>query len=282
VSVIIKRPWTRQPPSVWQVAWSNPLSRGLVAAFVPVGTTVFEVISGRLALAVGTLTETAQPAPIIDGNRGTAMEAVNTGSGTLDFAIGATGADRIAGSFSLFVEGGLRLNGANQVAISSSEASNGFGFWLNFDDVAVVTNGFLVGANNATQADSGFDVLGLNSELYAHRILLTVDGTNWRTYAKNALTKTTANATVPTAHANRFTRVHGKYDATGARTGLSLALVYNVVLSLEQYRALYDNPWQLFAPLPRRIWAPAAGGAAAFKPAWASGATTIVGGGINA
>jgi hypothetical protein len=57
---------------------------------------------------------------------------------------------------------------------------------------------------------------------------------------------------------------------------------FDTDLSDEAIRRLYLYPWELFAPIQRRIWVPVSAGAATFKAAWASGSTTIVGGGINA
>jgi hypothetical protein len=57
---------------------------------------------------------------------------------------------------------------------------------------------------------------------------------------------------------------------------------FDTSLSNEAIRSLYLYPWQLFAPLQKRIWVPGVAGAATFKAGWASGSTTIVGGGINA
>lgn len=61
------------------------------------------------------------------------------------------------------------------------------------------------------------------------------------------------------------------------------AALWNVALPEAYIRSLqnYSSIWQLFAPLPRRIFAaPAAVGGGGFQPAWAYGSTSIVGAGV--
>lgn len=244
--------FTRQPQSVATLNRGNPLARGLVFCAVPMGRAFYDYVSGQVTTHPGT----TKPRAPTDGNRASAIAAVGASAVGGSFAA-QTGMDKIAGSFSLFVEGSLELNASTQFVVNSRETGAGHGFGIRFDDVSVVTNGFIYYAENGNATNSGFDVLGTNSEQFAHRIMITADGTNSRFYAKRALVNTSATATVPIANANRRTQMLGLDVATGQGVGsTSLALAWNRVLSLAEYQMLHDNPWQLFTFVSSTKFAP--------------------------
>lgn len=53
--------------------------------------------------------------------------------------------------------------------------------------------------------------------------------------------------------------------------------LFNRALAAAEFRALYENPWQIFRSAPARIWVSAAGGGTSFKPTWAANANTLIG-----
>jgi len=73
-------------------------------------------------------------------------------------------------------------------------------------------------------------------------------------------------------------RLLGNSGFAGFDGELYAAFMWSRFLGAAEVKALSSNPWQLFAPLPRRIWAPA-GGAATHTTtgALASGAAVIAG-----
>ncbi len=88
--------------------------------------------------------------------------------------------------------------------------------------------------------------------------MITGDGgTEMNCYAKNKLNRTETLAHPITLHSSRATRIHGSYNGASANSSCSVCLAWNRPLSLLEFQALYGNPWQLFAPLPRQMWAPA-------------------------
>ena len=60
---------------------------------------------------------------------------------------------------------------------------------------------------------------------------------------------------------------------------LLFARIPRLLPSPENLTQHQSAPWKLFAPLPRRIWAPGVAGAP-FKPAWAIGSNAVIGAGV--
>lgn len=62
---------------------------------------------------------------------------------------------------------------------------------------------------------------------------------------------------------------------------ISFIALFNTELTAGELNRLYVNPWQLFAPLPRHIWAAAAAGPPpTFIPSWAYRKTRTIGAGV--
>lgn len=63
---------------------------------------------------------------------------------------------------------------------------------------------------------------------------------------------------------------------------VAMDLRWNRSISEGEIQALAENPWQVFAAVKRRIYVIPDAAAPTFKPAWAMGATTMIGAGIAA
>ena len=234
----------RLPTKPVKVNQSDPITDGLVFACYVVGSGFYDAVGCVSSVKSGTVT----PIASIDGNREPAMHGKgNYGQGG-GFTGGPTGADTVAGPFSVFVEGNNPGNGGTAALFRSLDPTTRDGFALHVDDgISFVTNCLFYYSNNANQAASNADALNANSELYAHRIAITANGTDVCFYSKNALNRTVANTSLPNANPARRTTVAGINFAQGLQS-VSVVLVFNRVISLSEYQRLYECPAIVFEP----------------------------------
>ena len=234
----------RLPTKPVKVNQSDPITDGLVFACYVVGSGFYDAVGCVSSVKSGTVT----PIASIDGNREPAMHGKgNYGQGG-GFTGGPTGADTVAGPFSVFVEGNNPGNGGTAALFRSLDPTTRDGFALHVDDgISFVTNCLFYYSNNANQAASNADALNANSELYAHRIAITANGTDVCFYSKNALNRTVANTSLPNANPERRTSIAGTNFVQAAQS-VSVVLVFNRVISLSEYQRLYECPAIVFEP----------------------------------
>lgn len=184
--------------------------------------------------------------------------AISANPGVLNY--GRTQASDITSKGSIFAICRQYQNAFSRATlISDGENSNGYGFQLYVDDVAVVTNGFWLHGNNSDQGSPTSDILGASHELRYHRLAMTWDGTNIKSYTGGKLVDTDASAFAATAHANRVTKLFAdRADLKGFTGGLSIILVWARAISEPEYQALYQNPWQILKPRPTIVLMPSA------------------------
>ena len=246
----VRTPWTRQPQYPVKIDWENPLTNGLVFAAYPIGNTFYDAVSGSTSVQAGTSGTTITPRSTIDGNVSPGNEIVGSSTAAQKW-VNQTGLDQLSGRFSMFVEGSPIVGATTgQFVFSSVDTSTGNGLAFLYDDAAVVNNGFRLWGNNSNQVASNFTSLGSNYEFYRHRAMITGDGANVRFYAKGKLDNAPASTFAPSAHSGRRTWICGAYRSGGAPNACSssLCLAWNRPMSLPDFQALYNNPWQVFAP----------------------------------
>lgn len=118
-----------------------------------------------------------------------------------------------------------------------------------FDDAGAVTNGFGMYSNSGTRMPTISGLLGNDAENRLHRVMGTLDGTNARFYCNGRLAETVANTTIPTADTDRQTELGAHWSTasnSSTRTAMLLAMAWDRVLTIAEYRQLYNNPWSLF------------------------------------
>lgn len=242
----------RQPnglePWRYTINLNNRLSRGLVFLALPTTRTWFDLVTRTFAVRSSTLVGENKANRNIDGAQGLEMRITSTAD-KFTWSAQQTLLDKVAGPFSLFMEGGPRANAAFSEAFFSdtSLAANGLG--MVWDDLSFAANAFFPSVN-ATVINISGPSLGANSENFSHRVMVTADGTNIRKYAKGTSTSS-ANAALPTANADRSTKIGGDFHAGGKVQGETFCAAWNRALSYQEFRGLYDNPWQLITPLPK-------------------------------
>jgi len=264
---ILRFPWTSQPQSLVGIDWSNPLSRGL--AFVAIGGQPIDLVNKKLGTYVGT-------AGVVVGERGQAFATVSGAANRIDFVKGspanATGEVSFGSVFKTDSD-----TGALQYLINRDAISNLFvlrsGFltvqqtW-NATGLFQSTNVVVVGKWNI--ASSSSPPSGSSTAL---------DAKLWLNGKKEVAGNATNGALGVTSLGD--TILHGRTSdnlrqVNGAQ---ALAVSWNRVLSDAEHASFYANPWQLFAPIQRKIWVPNAGGGGSHPSsgALASSAATIAG-----
>lgn len=238
----LRRECETQPQGFAGIDWNNPIARGLVLCVIPAGGGFYDVISDQFTTHPGT----SRARTSIDGNQSVAVSAIGTNAASGGQFLNPTGMDLIDGVHSIFVEGSVEVNATNQAMIRSRDAVSAHGFGFHFDDATLASNGLFYWANNNNRTSSNSTALGLDSELYTHRAAFTNDGASSRFYTKGKLNRSTANTVLPTANTNRRTTILGNNLNVQTSGSSSLMLVWNRVLSLEEYQLLYQNPWQIF------------------------------------
>ena len=232
----------RLPTRPVRINRQDPISKGLVFAAYPVGTAFYDAVSGLVSSKTGQI----KVMPSSDGNRAPAKHGQGA-SGTGGLFPARTGADRLAGVHTAFVEASLTANTTATMAFRSNDTGTGDGFGMSLDDINLVTNGFYYYANNGDRGASNWDVLGANSEQYSHRIAITNDGINTRFYAKGKLDRTVAETTLPNANSGRRMSIAGSIGSQGTQS-TALVLIWDRVIGVREYQRLYNNPAIVFEP----------------------------------
>ena len=251
--VIRNVPRTRQPQTPTGIDWGNPITKGLQFAVVPFS---------RLT------------------------EVVN--NGVLTYDTGATYQDDVTGR-------GLFFNGTTDGISLPGSASSAY---------------TVFGLVNINAANATRNVMSLGTGA-AYAVQLRADSGNWSFYQSTATGGTDLLAgETGTVVAGKVTAIAGTWDglsvislyrdglqrastvaltirgSTSARVGqdnfgakqgwsgsIYIALMWARALTAAEHVSLAANPWQIFSPLIRKIWVPAAGGAASFAAASISIAT---------
>lgn len=241
-----------QPTGPCLIDKGNTLCDGLVfAAVAQSDLSWYEVFTQQRAYNNGSL----RYRKTVDGNACEANSQIGGNTTPTAQFTNATGLDRISGACTLFIEGSLEVNNTEQGMIKSYEGGGGTGWACRFDDTNAGVNHFRVEVNNSAEGTGCSGALGTNSEQFTHRVMLTLDGTNVRYYAKRVLKATNAYASLPTASTSRRTYMLSNFGASATQaSSAGLVLAWNRVLGLTEYGELFDNPNQVFM-MQRNLWA---------------------------
>lgn len=257
---------TSQPRGPVPIDWSNPLTRGLVFCAVPIGPTFIDLVTGELGTPSGTVNSGFRsPADgrsrlsagyALSGNGGTSSEYVSWPvSLSRGGAITSVGAIFALGGTTEQVDGNQYMLGGNTEVLSF-----GHGFSLGIDSYNVrgrgnVLSGTYLNGNAASIAD----LLGnpFHNRTHFFGYSFSSNGANGTWFGDRRAESWSGSPTFGTTTTNRKAYVLAySSNATWKRVAYALQLlIYSREVSLEEYQALYDNPWQLFAPM-RRIWVP--------------------------
>lgn len=240
--IVLTRPWTLQPQIAVQVNWANPLTKGLV--FLSYGPWINPIIPVGSVATRTAFSAKASVAGISAAYNGSSVEQTfdksATGSSPAEATLFALCATDVTGT-----EGtALNQSGVSGTPIFRIGVSTGttWRFQIRDDgsDIsslagATITTGKLASVVGVYRSGTGTKAIYVDG---------VIGGTTTGSGAAITLTKVSLGSRVSSAY---FQGV------------IPVSAIWNRALSESEIRSLYANPWQLFAPLPRTIWAAAGG-----------------------
>ena len=244
MSIIQRVPWKVQPQAAVVVDRSNPITHGLV--FAQVGNTVYDRVgAGKRTSGSGSPTSGV-------GTPGLSRSY----NSTADFYSGNSEVD-LATSCGMFAQVNITALATNAAVLTHTKdlgTTQGWASWQNRLDALV----FYDGAGTYRSA-------GIATSVLTSGGLCTLgggfNGTAYAMYRNGLLTASgTGNAIAPGAG---YIKVAGSRDVYGVTGDIFLVAIWDRLPTAEEYASLHANPYQLFAPLPRRIWVPVSAGGVA-------------------
>ena len=274
-----RTPWTRQPQYPVGIDRSNPLTLGLKGAFSVVGTSVlYDSVNKALPITDNGL---YKPTP-----QGVFRDFSGSAGQTATFPNRAD--YRLTGAMTIIVIADVDTltNYGGLVACADTPTTNGWELRLGR---AVTSSAIMFHRSNA----GGF------RQFTASNVDLIATGSK-----NNFIAVSYADELIETAPAffnvngSRYTPVTSiDGTGTGAQTGsvdplyiatrednvtrldgaIGLVLLFDRSLSFSETESIRKNPWQLFQPLPRRLYVESAGGDATVSLAGISGEFVLTG-----
>lgn len=275
MSLIRPVPWTRQPQAPVRINYGNSLAQGLVfCAPLSLGDRLRDLASQQTATATGLSSYAANRNGVypVFGSSNYADFAVPANiDNTSPATIAWSQEPRSTSGYSTVLD--IKVSGASySFAIYQSATDSSYYFAVGmrastailFSSVGAVTNNVV---DRYVLQCAG----GLTSQTASQYVL-------WR----NGVKLTTAATTAFGISATSGFRVGALLGSAGDPFEglLGDVSIWRRVLTDTEAVAWSGNPWQLLAPVTRRIWVPQSGAAPTFLGAWARGSTTIVGSGM--
>lgn len=238
--------WTRQPQTLVGIDWSNPLTQGLVGVVRPEFNR--EIFTGNVGTPQG-----GSNLSVVPDIQGRGLRAATTAA-TQGMDYPGTW-PRINGNMSFLLVSRMYAAPVTNVRTAGTYAgstSQSYGF-----SPTVANFRFLyVGAGNTLSV-----VTGAATDLAPHVHLLTVAGTSETMFMDGRRITNVTGPGAITAHVAADFIIEGD-NAGGSSTTESVFLcaVWNRCLQDAEGTRISANPWQIFAPLPRRVWMGVSGG----------------------
>lgn len=243
---LIQTPWARQPQQAVGIDWSNPITRGLVD--------VIDMTGKPRSVILGTPATTFGTAPSYSAATAKGL-AVDTRS-----AFGGVYFSRSDGKYAT----------AAQTHIAVAEFTAASAYYAGYFATATsdgATNSFSLqstgGGSDALVYPGGTFATGAESALFNTGInVVGLSGSGTFNLYKNGKLVSSGSSTPASQSTSRLV-VFGERSANSgyATKGRSvLHLFYNRHLSATEHAIIAENPWQIFKPIPRRIFVPVAAG----------------------
>ena len=234
-------PRTLQSQIPIEIDWSNPLTKGLIAAIDPVsGTNLISKAPPTFSNAAKSVTKNGVAKVTIVNtssyetytfNRSTVNNACSYFV-LCDYALPT-------GSPSTFILGDVEASGVGYNAGLYSNTGN-FSFYVKN------TSGIVASVTSTTTALSAINNL---------RLAGTYDGANIRVFVNGV--NEASNGHTGNVGIDAFSLNFNRWNNyVGFGVSLNIGLVWNRALSNAEIKSISDNPWQIFRPIPRRISIP--------------------------
>lgn len=261
--ILLPRQFTQQPRSLARTA--GPLAAGIAHAWAQnvYGLGVYDsaaIANGAFGVGSGGTTGNAWT---VNARGDYTLNFSDNGTGTVASTVVTVGDSSGSGapSSSVFsIQARVRLGslGAAAQHIYSGGTSGAIGFRIE--------PGGAVGLTKTSTAAIGSSAVSLSAGA-DYDIGVSYDGTTALFYVDGIASGSGSNAQSFALNSQHFL---GSEDSAGSLERISngsridYLCVWNRVRTPAEFKAVRDNNWQIFAPLPRRIWAPTTAGGAAF------------------
>lgn len=233
--------WTQQPQQACEIDLSNPISRGLIYAFKPAGTPRF---NGSVAPIKSSFFSSS------------GSDLIQLTSAGVGFS--SNGYNELIHSLSR-AAATANANLTQVCVFTASNSSNSQYKLANLSSSGGATNGFFIGNGSSfcLKADTVPSAGAISSSaLSVGKVYVgayTSKVGRQELFLNGISQGTTASATTHSQDLNRF--------VSGAnRNPIALFASFNRVLSDAEIKSLSDNPWQIFKPIPRSIFAEVSAG----------------------
>ena len=238
MSVVIQPPWASQPKTAVGINRGNPLTRGLIHAFLPsVSGVLYDCVKRQFAIPTSILTTlVGTPTPAGQGQRH------GNAGGTSYQSYQITTETTAGGIYWL----GERVGTGPAIIRTDSSSSTATVVW---DDGANHFDVRLHGSGNQALAVGSFPANTVVD------FLLTGDATaaNGAFYSGGGLTASLTATAWGMSSALTMDLHFNTGNANGVDAIDCLLLVWDRLVTAQEYAALHQNPWQVFAPPSRSI-----------------------------
>lgn len=276
MTIILRRPLTRQPQTLFAIDWSNPITLGLAFLYVASNRRLFNLVTGDAATIsantlfsvtpMGTSVSTSAQ-PNVASWKSVITTSSNDGLGDYTLLSFSNPVSESAASALFSQSAGVGLAQTYLLANTNSSYQAAAGV-LTFGDSSFSSS--LISVTGAIDGSPHVFIGGRQGTLY----WLDVDGINRSASTLSQRAMYTAGLSVIFSSGingyTNWTRSHRHALQAG----------WNRSLTASERIAVGVNPWQIFAP--RRIIIPAGTAAAptTFIPSWARQNSRVIGGGV--
>ena len=279
MGLFLPQRWRRQPLSLLGIDETNPLTVGLARAGYPINGVLWNSVTGIVGNWQGTPTVHTQVGVGFSTDGSSTYQSIPS-------VVTTSGGYTLATLASLNIRVGIaeRLISLSATG-GSAHANSTVGWIVPYDSAgnkliqvghAIVATGNLASAAVALPLiyQTGLHLYSASDNYTASGITAFADGINL-----GMGTVTAANGSIWTTQSNSLELGRTIVQDTvlwGQHLAIDLALHWTRILSPQEHAALAENPWQLFAPLSRRIISIPLG----LAPS-ATGSAKDVGGGVT-
>ena len=253
--VMTRRVWTRQPQGAVGVDWSNPITRGLI--FAAYGGFP-EILSGVLPVPFGAVSR-------LVNSQGRSLNGTAETSGWYYPLPSSHRLYSITTEISAIIVG--NITPSSQSPLLSIPVANGTwnspfaSFIVEPQSTNVTRILFSYSAAAYSYSDIGDNSVSAGTHIWS----ATRSGANLAIYTDGILKGSVSDVNSGNIYWGTKEPVcllneSNSLPRSGATGGISLSLIFNRALSAFDIRLISVNPWQLFAPLSRPVFAPLSAG----------------------
>lgn len=268
MSFIRHVPWTRQPQTAVSVNPAHPFAKGLKALRLSSTQQSF----GTLFRGTRATTERSIT--------GEGVGEIGTPTGSPTFTTAQISSPFFYWAVYAILDGSVGGDLAYPFAVTSSP-----GDYIHFETThyathALIMRNYVGPAVTGSTVASGWVIGGVYVSVFRSLSNTSHDVNTYMIGNATSISSGTSTTDISGISFQDFGSPIFGGTVSGRRRPLLMGGLSSGAISDSDVAAFVKNPWQLFAPITRRIWVPQSGAAPSFLGAWARGSTTIVGSGL--